>query len=231
MAAPARKSRFTITLPWFPFGDAFITGLTSQHCTRRATLRENRFSGTEQLRSKDPHASAGKDRQWLEKCTRSLPGGCDPARRFEVTVSERCRFATSPVPFPQQGRATRPIVNLISCPIKDLTQCGRPDERASPLPHRTGFRTLAGFKAMGPAAGIRMNDENDIQSRSGKPRNRGRGDPAPSDIAVLAFFMIVAVACVGGYFLLMKLIDISRQEDCMLSGRRNCAPPIVVPSR
>jgi hypothetical protein len=76
-----------------------------------------------------------------------------------------------------------------------------------------------------------MNDENDIRSRSGKPRNRGHGDPAPSDIAVLAFFMIVAVACVGGYFLLMKLIDISHQEDCMLSGRRNCAPPIAVPSR
>ena len=76
-----------------------------------------------------------------------------------------------------------------------------------------------------------MNDDNDVGSQSGKPRNSGRGDPAPSDVAVLAFFMIVAVACVGGYFLLMKLIDISRQEDCMLSGRRNCAPPIVVPSR
>jgi hypothetical protein len=76
-----------------------------------------------------------------------------------------------------------------------------------------------------------MNDENDIRSRSGKPRNSGRGDTAPSDAAVLAFFVIVAVACVGGYFLLMKLIDISRQEDCMLAGRRNCAPPIAVPSR
>jgi hypothetical protein len=40
----------------------------------------------------------------------------------------------------------------------------------------------------------------------------------------------VAVVCVGGYFLLMKLIDVSRQEDCLLAGRRNCAP-IEVPSR
>ncbi len=76
-----------------------------------------------------------------------------------------------------------------------------------------------------------MNDESDIRSRPPKPRNGGRGERAPSDIAVLAFFVIVAVACVGGYFLLMKLIDISRQEDCMLSGRRNCAAPIAVPSR
>jgi hypothetical protein len=74
-----------------------------------------------------------------------------------------------------------------------------------------------------------MNDESDIRLRSGKPRNNG--DPAPSGVAVLAFFVVLAVACVGGYFLLMKLIDMSRQEDCMLAGRRNCVPPIAVPSR
>jgi hypothetical protein len=76
-----------------------------------------------------------------------------------------------------------------------------------------------------------MNDESDIRSRSGRPQNDGRGDPAPSGVAVLAFFLVIAVACVGGYFLLMKLIDMSRQEDCMLSGRRNCAAPIAVPAR
>jgi hypothetical protein len=46
----------------------------------------------------------------------------------------------------------------------------------------------------------------------------------------MAFFLAVAAACVGGYFLLMKLIDMSRQEDCMLSGGRNCVAPIAVPS-
>ena len=76
-----------------------------------------------------------------------------------------------------------------------------------------------------------MNDESDIRSRSGRPQNDGRGDPAPSGVAVLAFFLVIAVACVGGYFLLMKLIDMSRQEDCMLSGRRNCTAPLAVPSR
>jgi hypothetical protein len=73
-----------------------------------------------------------------------------------------------------------------------------------------------------------MNDESDIRFRSGKPRKNG--DPAPSGVAVVAFFLVLAVACVGGYFLLMKLIDMSRQEDCMLAGRRNCASSIAVPS-
>jgi len=75
-----------------------------------------------------------------------------------------------------------------------------------------------------------MNDESGKRSRSGVPRNNGGGDEhAPSSRAVLAFFMVMAVLCVGGYFLLMKLIDMSRQEDCMLAGRRNCAP-IEVPA-
>jgi hypothetical protein len=52
---------------------------------------------------------------------------------------------------------------------------------------------------------------------------------APSTVSILAFFTVLAVACVGGYFFLMKLIDISRQEDCMLAGRRNCAAPITMP--
>jgi hypothetical protein len=56
-------------------------------------------------------------------------------------------------------------------------------------------------------------------------------ETAPSGVALRVFFAILGLACVGGYFLVMKLIDISRQEDCMLSGRRNCAPPIAVPSR
>jgi len=51
-------------------------------------------------------------------------------------------------------------------------------------------------------------------------------DAAPSGVALAVFFAILGLACVGGYFLVMKLIDISRQEDCMLGGRRNCVPPI-----
>jgi hypothetical protein len=77
--------------------------------------------------------------------------------------------------------------------------------------------------------------------RSGKrrhslrpPGRRGFGgggrDEAPSGVAILVFFTILAVACVGGYFLLMKLIDISRQEDCLMAARTNCLPPIELPS-
>ena len=73
-----------------------------------------------------------------------------------------------------------------------------------------------------------MDDETGNRSRSGKPRNGG-GEQAPSPRVIVAFLAIIALVCVGGYFLLIKLIDVSRQEDCLLAGRRNCAP-IVVPS-
>jgi nitrate reductase NapE component len=74
-----------------------------------------------------------------------------------------------------------------------------------------------------------MNDQGNLR-RSGKPPDRG--DAAPSGVAVLGFFAILGVAMVGGYFLLLKLIDISRQEDCMMGGgRRSCAAPIETPAR
>jgi hypothetical protein len=73
-----------------------------------------------------------------------------------------------------------------------------------------------------------MNNETTNRSRSAKPCNGGGGQTlSPRDILVM--LTIIALACVGGYFLLMKLIDVSRQEDCLLAGRRNCAP-IEVPS-
>jgi hypothetical protein len=73
-----------------------------------------------------------------------------------------------------------------------------------------------------------MNDESRNRSPSGNPRNGG-GERTPSPLAIFVVLTIIALACVGGYFLLMKLIDVSRQEDCLLAGRRNCAP-ITVPS-
>ena len=58
---------------------------------------------------------------------------------------------------------------------------------------------------------------------SSKLPTGGGSDSAPSSISVLAFFAVLAVVGVGGYFLLMKLINMSREEDCILAGRRNCA--------
>jgi hypothetical protein len=72
-----------------------------------------------------------------------------------------------------------------------------------------------------------MNDKIANRSRPAKPRNGVGQTLSPRDILVI--LTIIALACVGGYFLLMKLIDVSRQEDCLLAGRRNCAP-IEVPS-
>ena len=47
-------------------------------------------------------------------------------------------------------------------------------------------------------------------------------DSAPSGISILVFFTILALFGTGGYFLLTKLINISREEDCMLPHRRDC---------
>ena len=73
-----------------------------------------------------------------------------------------------------------------------------------------------------------MNDEIDSWSRLPKPRN-GAGEQPLSPLAILVILVTIGLVCVGGYFLLMKLIDVSRQEDCLLGGRRNCVP-IEVPS-
>ena len=73
-----------------------------------------------------------------------------------------------------------------------------------------------------------VNDETSNRSRSDKPRN-GSSQQTLSTRDILVILAIIALVCVGGYFLLMKLIDVSRQEDCLLGGGRNCAP-IEVPS-
>jgi hypothetical protein len=74
-------------------------------------------------------------------------------------------------------------------------------------------------------------DESDKGSTSTTGRSEGGNtEMAPSGVAIMAFFTVMAVMCVGGYFLLMKLIDISRLEDCMMQGRRNCMPSIELPA-
>jgi len=73
-----------------------------------------------------------------------------------------------------------------------------------------------------------MNNDFGNRPRLHKPPN-GDSEETLSPRAILVVLIAIALACVGGYFLLMKLIDVSRQEDCLLAGRRNCAP-IEVPS-
>jgi hypothetical protein len=64
-----------------------------------------------------------------------------------------------------------------------------------------------------------------------RPRRRptNRHEPLSNGV-VFAGLIAILLACIGGYFLVMKLIDISRTEDCLLAGRHNCAP-IEVPNR
>jgi hypothetical protein len=66
----------------------------------------------------------------------------------------------------------------------------------------------------------------------GKPSNRSHAQEAPPvSTAMLAIIMVaVAAALVLGYLFLNKLIDISRQEDCMLAHSKKCAS-IELPNR
>jgi hypothetical protein len=72
-----------------------------------------------------------------------------------------------------------------------------------------------------------MNDDITNRSQAGEPDKDGEETLSP--LAILVILATIALVCVGGYFLLMKLIDVSRQEDCFLAGRRDCAS-ITVPS-
>jgi hypothetical protein len=60
---------------------------------------------------------------------------------------------------------------------------------------------------------------------SGKPSGRGdEQESRPVSDRMLAIFVAALVtALVLGYLFLNKLVDISRQEDCMLSRSKNCA--------
>jgi hypothetical protein len=72
-------------------------------------------------------------------------------------------------------------------------------------------------------------DERAASAPSDEPSNRNSNqsyDSRPIPDAVLAMFLaILAVALVLGYLFLNKMVDISRQEDCALAHRNNCAAP------
>jgi hypothetical protein len=68
---------------------------------------------------------------------------------------------------------------------------------------------------------------------SPQPADRGRHEePRPVSNQMLAiFFAALAAALVLGYLFLNKLVDISREEDCMLSRAKNCAATELPSSR
>jgi hypothetical protein len=65
---------------------------------------------------------------------------------------------------------------------------------------------------------------------SGSPQGKNRTDQGPPASAVAIVLGLLAAATIAGYFLLMKLIDISREDDCLLAHRRDCAS-IEVPNQ
>ncbi len=67
-------------------------------------------------------------------------------------------------------------------------------------------------------------DHHDPAPTGASPHRRGTHHPAPPASAIALVLGAAAVALIIGYFLVMKLIDMSRTEDCLMSGRRNCAP-------
>lgn len=52
---------------------------------------------------------------------------------------------------------------------------------------------------------------------SGSGRERGRG-------ASLAGLVLMVVLVLAGYALVRKLTSVSELQDCIMSGRTNCAP-------
>jgi len=49
-------------------------------------------------------------------------------------------------------------------------------------------------------------------------------DEEPSRLSPLWVLVLIATLVVGGWFLANKLASLARLQDCVLSGRHNCAP-------
>lgn len=61
---------------------------------------------------------------------------------------------------------------------------------------------------------------------SGPPR-----DETLSATGIALVLGAMAIACIAGYFLLMTLVEMARDEDCLLAHRRNCVAPIEMPPK
>jgi hypothetical protein len=87
---------------------------------------------------------------------------------------------------------------------------------------------LAAGKDLTETSEPSIDDENGGQF---PPRSRDGNDVQGLSDLVLISLVILGLVCVGGYFLLMKLVEISRQEDCLLGGGRSCVRLQLPPNR
>ncbi len=68
-----------------------------------------------------------------------------------------------------------------------------------------------------------MHDAPTGRSPSDEPPG-GDGQRPLSGREIVFVLAVVALAVVGGYFFILKMIEVSQQDDCFLARRRNCAP-------
>ncbi|HXP96659.1 MAG TPA: hypothetical protein VN809_08105 [Telmatospirillum sp.] len=74
-----------------------------------------------------------------------------------------------------------------------------------------------------------MPDDPDIETPKPPkpPSEESREEHGPSALVMLAVTVLLVV---GGYFLAVKLKEMGRLQDCVMSGRTNCAP-VAPPAR
>jgi hypothetical protein len=90
----------------------------------------------------------------------------------------------------------------------------------------TGARRPPGTAGVSPALSSREQGEagtpaiHGNRPRSGEPESETLSGPA-----ILAILALLALVLAGGYFFLLKMIDISQHDDCVLAHRRNCDGP------
>jgi hypothetical protein len=62
-----------------------------------------------------------------------------------------------------------------------------------------------------------------VDARGGPDSVSGGGRPKSRPAVLLLVFLVLAVM---GWFLIQNLSSSSKLQDCMMSGRRNCAAPL-----
>jgi hypothetical protein len=74
-------------------------------------------------------------------------------------------------------------------------------------------------------------DESDAPEPPAEPSHHNYDSRPIPDRVLAVFLAVLAVALVLGYLFVNKMVDISRQEVCVLARRSNCATTDVSPSR
>jgi hypothetical protein len=98
-----------------------------------------------------------------------------------------------------------------------------PTNRTSPAGRAKTVGVIERWKEQLVAGQDLTAGEHSTNDKSGaRSAPRSRDVHGLSDLGVLISLVILGLVCVGGYFLLMKLVEISRQEDCLLGGGRSC---------